>query len=365
LQSAEADRELHQADVEHAKAILSVTRAALPFQLQAARSHLALAQQIFDSRKELNQVGAIAYLSLPKAKTDLDSAASAVAELEIRQGTFKAEAIRPFAEAEANLKSATARLKQAETGVALAKLRLERTIVTAPVGGQVITLVAKPGQRLMGQSPMGHQEASTIITMFDPAMIQVRADVRLDDVPKVQPGQRVSIDTPVTPDRPLEGEVLQMTSQADIQKNTLQVKVSIKSPPSTLRPDMLVQATFLALPTRDRVDAEKQSLRLLIPKQLVESADGNTHVWVADLADKVARKKAIKLGRPSGEFVEVVQGLNPADHLITDARQGLADGQRITVTHANAGIESIRQDGDARPKRLPNPAGNQDHTGKH
>ena len=365
LQMAEADRELYQADVERAKAVLAVTRAALPSQLQAARSHLDLAKKSFDSRKELFEQGASPYLSLPQAKSDFDAAMSGVAELEIRQGTFKAEGIRPFAEAEANVKSATARLKQAETGVALAKLRLDRTLVTASVAGQVITLVAKPGQRLMGQSVMGHQEASTVITMFDPAMIQVRADVRLDDVPKVQPGQRVTIDTPVTPDRPLEGEVLQITSQADIQKNTLQVKVSVRTPPSTLRPDMLVQVTFLALPGRDAANGEKQSLRLLIPKQLVESAEGNTYVWIADLAGKVARKKSLKLGRQSGDFVEVVQGLNPAERLIADGRQGLTDGQRIAVTHADSGIESVRPDGGARPKRLPDAPEKKDHSGKH
>jgi len=344
LQTAEADRELRQAEVEHARAMLSVTRAALPSQLQSARSHLAFAQEFFDSMKEADRMGAVPNLSLPKAKSGLDASASAVADLEIRQGTFKAAGIRPFAEAEANVKSATARLKQAETGVALAKLRLERTFVTAQVGGQVIALVAKPGQRLMGQAPYGMPEASTVVTMFNPSMIQVRADVRLDDVPKVQSGQRVTIDTPVTPDRPLDGEVLQITSQADIQKNTLQVKVSIKTPPATLRPDMLVQATFLAMPTGKAADGEKQSLRLLIPKQLVESADGNAYVWIADLAGRVARKKTVKLGRSSGDFVEVLQGLNPADRLITDGRQGLGDGERIAVTHASTGMETMRHE---------------------
>jgi HlyD family secretion protein len=365
LQTAEADRELHQADVERAKAELAVARAALPSQLQAARSQLALAQETVEVRTETFQIGAAPRLWLPHARSELDAAANKVAQLEIRQGTFKGVGIPPFAEAEANVKAAAARLKQAETTVALAKLRLDRTIIKAPVSGQVITLVAKPGQRLMGQSAIGHSEASTLITMFDPAMLQVRADVRLEDVPKVQPGQRVTIDTPVTPDRPLEGDVLQITSQADIQKNTLQVKAAIKAPPTTLRPDMLVQVTFLALPTRDVADVEKQSLRVLIPRQLLESTEGNAFVWTADLAGKVARKKMVKLGRSSGDFIEVVQGLNPADRLIFDGREGLSDGQRIAVRHVDNALESMRKDGEARPKRLPNPAENKDHPGKH
>jgi len=364
LQTAEADRGMREAELEQANATLAIARSFLPAELQAARSKHALAKQSFDSRNELFERGATSLLSVPTAKSELDMAASKVAELEIRQGAYQGQSIQPFAEAEANVKASKARLKQATTSVAAARLRLDRTTIKAPVDGQVITLVARPGQRLMGQAPLGMPEASTVITMFDPKTIQVRADVRLEEVPKVQPGQLVKIETPVTA-APLDGEVLQITSQADIQKNTLQVKVAVKSPPPTLRPDMLVQATFLAMAPPKGADDEKQTMRLMIPKQLVESTEGNTHVWVADLANKVARKKAVKLGRSNGDFVEVIQGLNAADRLIVDGRGGLSDGQRIDVAFADAGVESIRTEGGALPKRLRNPAEQKEKSGKH
>jgi multidrug efflux pump subunit AcrA (membrane-fusion protein) len=93
----------------------------------------------------------------------------------------------------------------------------------------------------------------------------------------------------------------------------------------------------------------------MIPRQLVESSEGSAYVWVADLTNKVAHKQAVKVGRASGDFVEITQGLNPSDRLIVDGRNGLSDGQRIAPTHVDAGPESIRTDGPARPK----------HTGKH
>src|SRR5207244_4269881 len=140
----------------------------LPAQLQAAPSQRARAQQTFDARKQTFEMGASPLLSVPHAQSELDSAASKVAELEIRQGTFKGQSIRPFAEAEASVKAATARFKQAETAVAAAQLRLDRMVIKAQVDGQVITLIARPGQRLMGQAALGMPEASTVITMFDP-----------------------------------------------------------------------------------------------------------------------------------------------------------------------------------------------------
>src|SRR5690606_22719854 len=134
------------------------------------------------------------------------------------------------------LKAAEARVQQAELAVRVARLRLERMVVKAPVTGRVLSLVAQPGSRVMGLDPGGEHRASTVVTLYDPQMLQVRADVRLEDVPRVLPGQPVKIET-VSSSEPLEGEVLYATSQANIQKNTLEVKIAVKSPPATIRPE--------------------------------------------------------------------------------------------------------------------------------
>jgi multidrug efflux pump subunit AcrA (membrane-fusion protein) len=185
--------------------------------------------------------------------------------------------------------------------------------------------------RLMGLAPGTLHDSSTVVSLYDPARLQVRADVRLEDVPSVRPRQAVKIESAAVPGGPLDGEVLFPTSQADIQKNTLQVKVALKSPPSTLRPDMLVQVTFLA-PAAAKGDAPSSVLRLLVPRQLVESGDGGAKVWIADQTAGVARRRSVKLGLGSADLVEVVEGLNAGDRLIWSGREGLRDGQRITIT---------------------------------
>lgn len=136
---------------------------------------------------------------------------------------------------------------------------------------------------------------------------------------------------------PLEGVVLQATSIANIQKNTLEVKVPIKNPPATIRPEMLVTATFLA-PAKSTSNSEQKSAseRIMIRKDLVASADGGSFVWVAAF-DNTAQRRTVRLGR-TGEngFVEVAEGLSPTDKLIVDGRDGLDIGQRIAVSNATA-----------------------------
>ncbi|MHB8973128.1 MAG: efflux RND transporter periplasmic adaptor subunit [Pirellulaceae bacterium] len=165
-----------------------------------------------------------------------------------RSGTpleLKTEETWRVAEAEAGVQVAAARFRQAELAVQAARLRLERMTLRAPLSGRVLALNAQPGRRVTGLTPASEQDSSTVLTLYDPCALQVRADVRLEDVPQVQPGQPVQISCAVL-SQPLSGQVLTAISIADIQKNTLQVKVAIDAPPPVMKPDMLVQVIFLA-----------------------------------------------------------------------------------------------------------------------
>src|SRR5258708_23812081 len=101
-----------------------------------------------------------------------------------------------------------AKLDKARVAVESARLRLERMTVRAPRNGRVLALVARPGMRLMGLVQGGYQESSTIVTLYDPVALQVRADVRFENVPHVRPGQPARIESPPAPGGALEGEVL-------------------------------------------------------------------------------------------------------------------------------------------------------------
>jgi multidrug efflux pump subunit AcrA (membrane-fusion protein) len=52
-----------------------------------------------------------------------------------------------------------------------------------------------------------------------------------------------------------------------------------------------------------------------------------TSVYVLD--EKVVRQRLIKLGKSSGDRVDVVSGLQNGDLLIVDPREKLADGMEV------------------------------------
>jgi HlyD family secretion protein len=397
LQAAEADLELRKSELSVAQATVKAARAnferpahlqaafgeaealvaqkeselaSLPFQATVAKARLELARRSYEGKQ--TAAGAVPPIQLQQAKSELDSGEAALAEIMNRTTLLKREVeahrlkrdavqqrlilkteeVRHLAEAEANVKGCEARCRQVQAALDGARLRVDRMTIKAPVDGQVLALPARPGMRVMGLSPGSLHDSSTVASLYDPSSLQVRADVRLEDVPRVQSGQKVKIETAAAPGGALDGEVLQATSLADIQKNTLQIKVGLKSPPPSVRPDMLVQVTFLAPPSPKSANAENQPLRYLILRSLVETGEGGARVWLADRANNVARARSVTLGQTSGDLIEVVNGLNLADRVISGGREGLVDGQRITVVGEDLGTGAGQPNGGP-PSKLP------------
>lgn len=359
------DRPVHleaaYAEAEAAFAKLSTEIKNLPFAIRAAQARLKLAGQDLEGKKSLGD--AIAGRSVQKAQSEFEAATAALEELKQRQPSLQAESdawrrkcdalrsryelkteeTRSLEEANANLAAAHARLAQADLAMEAARLRLERMTIRSPINGRVLALNAQPGRRLMGINAASERDASVAVSLYDPKQLQVRADVRLEDVQQVQPGQAVQISTAALKE-PLHGTVLALTSLADIQKNTLQVKVGIDNPPALIKPEMLVQVVFQAPPSPKSPSESEDPIRILVPREVVEKSEAGTTVWVADLAAGVARQKTIQLGKAStDQLVEVTQGLSALDKLIVSGRDALQDGSRIRVTGEDASLGSVAQ----------------------
>lgn len=183
----------------------------------------------------------------------------------------------------------------------------------------------------MGLQHNAGLSSSTVAEMYDPGCLQVRADVRLEDVPLVTPGAPVEIET-ASSGTTILGRVLQATSSANIQKNTLEVKIELIDPAPTVSPEMLVTATFMA-PSRETNNRNVTTVeRLFVPEQLIQSGEGGQEIWIVD-ADGKAIRKVIAVGsRSSDGLIEVMDGLNGTDKLIASSREGLIPGDRVKMS---------------------------------
>lgn len=345
-----AHLELPVAEAEAALAAIDTELSNLPKQLERAKARLRLAQ--IDLQAKQRAGSALSGLLVEQSQSELDSAQAEADELTLRQPVLQqqrnalarrrdAAARRlelvtdeklALGEAEAALAAARAQVTSAEVAVAEARLRLSRMTIPAPRSGRVLNLVAAPGSQLMtGPSAMQDRDSSTVVTMYSPERLQVRVDVRFEDLPRVGRGHPVLIESPALAE-PQLGTVLFLTGFANIQKNTLEVKVSLDDPPPVMKPEMLVDVTFVAPPQERSADESREEYRLFVPRQLVE-AEGAAHfVWTADIAERVARRRRIELGPvQTPEYLEVVQGVTAGSRVIASGRENLKEGDRIEI----------------------------------
>jgi RND family efflux transporter MFP subunit len=227
---------------------------------------------------------------------------------------------------QARVLQASATADAAAAALAEAELRLARTQVRAPIAGVVLRRVAAPGTQLMaGADPDGMH----VLHLYDPTKLQARIDVPLADTARVGVGQAVEVTVEALPQRRFAAEVVRLVQEADVAKNTVEVKVLLRETAPELRADMLVRARFLAAASGEG-DARHE---LVAPtRALLEHADGAiAFVYRGELGGTGrVERRSLRLGQPVGDDgVAVQEGLRPGERVVLDPGEGLEDGARV------------------------------------
>ena len=244
------------------------------------------------------------------AKGDLQAARTARAELVVET--------RARDEAAAARDAAMAARDAARATRDEAKLALDRSEVRAPRAGIVMRRAAAPGARVGGDSP-------ALLSLYDPASLQVRCDVPLKEAARLAIGLDAEIRVDAIPDRVFRGRVTRIVPESDLQKNTVQCKVEIDAPDAALRPDMLARVRILTEGAASSAEA------VAVPVEALRARDGaraRVVVAVPDAGAARTEPREITLGdeRANG-WIEVAEGLAAGDRVVVDA--SIADRTRI------------------------------------
>jgi len=298
-----------------------------PSQLAIQQARLAELQTELAAKKTAAQSGVISAVPVNLLKARVGAQQAELEALHVQKRILTTRLRRLQVQVAADLAKAKAALAIAQAARDEAKLRLERMEVRAPVPGVVLRRNVEPGTAV---SPAG-SAGGPLIQLYDPKRLQVRVDVALSTAAHVGVDQEAEIVVDVLPDDVFKGKVLRVVHEADIQRNTLQFKVSVDAPSPLLKPEMLARVRFLS--PRREVKGEAAIERVFAPTAAVGSETGKKiTVWVADLSNNVARQREATLGAVRlDDLIEVRSGLNAGDRIIISPTDALADGQRIRL----------------------------------
>ena len=303
---------------------------------QAAKQMLDAQQKIYESRQELFQQGALPRKELDQSGVDLTQARN---QYEMAQKHL--EALQAIGKQQ-TLKSAAGQLESAKGKYLGAQAELSYTEIRSPINGVIADRPLYPGEmasagtplltvmdvsRVIARAHIPEQEAA-LLKLGDKATVTISGITAIGAEPSSsdKPNAGKSGDEKSSDDQPVEGKITVISPALDPNSTTVEIWVEAKNPHQRLKPGTSVQLSMLA---RTIPDA------LVIPvSSLLTAEDGSTSVMLAG-SDNRAHQKTVKVGVRQGGQVQIMEGLQAGDHVVSSAAYGLPDNTRITVAAQN------------------------------
>ncbi len=286
--------------------------------LSEARATAANDKITLDRTKTLVAQGVLSQQALDDATARYEASLQRAHSLEQSNQLSK---LGPRAEEIARAKGA---LTQAEGQAAYAKSQLDATVIRAPINGTILDRSVEKGELLTGQFASAARPVFSLANLSD---LQVELDIAQDDFARLGPKQKGEVTVDAFPDRKYQGEIAEISPEANRQKATVQVKVQILNPDEYLRPEMNSTVKFLADEPKAK-SASSGTVEVFVPSPALREHDGKKIVFLAFKGKAMQREVRVKAQRSGGVLVE---GLNGGEDVITTAPQALKDGDKIKI----------------------------------
>lgn len=194
----------------------------------------------------------------------------------------------------------------------LAELHFTQTTITSPISGVVSERFVKRGNMI------GTDQQVFRVTDFDP--LQAILHVPEHEMAKIRKGQTALLQVDARPNEIFEGHIERISPVVDAQTGTFKVTVYVNQTRDILRPGMFGRIKI--------VYDTRQNTRM-IPKGAVITEDLSQSVYV--IKDSLAFKKQIQTGYSNGLNIEVLNGLEDGEMVVTIGQGSLQDSTKVNI----------------------------------
>lgn len=194
----------------------------------------------------------------------------------------------------------------------LAALNLEYTSVRSPIGGVISRRFVKAGNMV------GTDQQMYRVTDFSP--LQAILHIPEHEMSKIRKDQRAELRVDALPNEIFVGHVERISPVVDSETGTFKVTIYVDETRDMLRPGMF---------GRVKIVYDTRENTRMIPKSAVISEDLAESVYV--IKDSLAFKKNIRTGYTNGSNVEVIDGLDDGEMVVTIGQGSLQDSSKVSI----------------------------------
>lgn len=246
----------------------------LGIQLESVKLEQKIAKQEFEKQKALYEKGGVTLRELTNAEKTYINAQSALEE---------------------------------------ARINLAKLSVKAPFTGFITQLpYHTQGTRISSNT--------TVAKIMDYRELIMEVSLPEKSITKIKRGQRVDVGHYSMESETLKGKVTEISPAVDPTTRMFDAKIRVQNPDRSLRPGMFVKANVMV---------QHKDSTITLPREVVLNNNDRQIVYVIE-RDR-ARERNVVTGIESGDRVEIIDGLEEDERVVTDGYETLRDRSRVEV----------------------------------
>ncbi len=203
-------------------------------------------------------------------------------------------------------------VERAKAGVDLAKERLTKAKIFAPLAGSVREKKVTAGDYI--------RNGTFIVSIIRTDLIKLSFTVSEKDVGRLQAGQDVTFAVDAFPGREFHGQVKTIYPSLEEKTRSLQGEAVVKNADLRLKPGLFARVTLYTGPARETV---------VVPVTALQYDNSTIKLFVVE--GTRAKERKVKIGRKYGELMEITEGLKAKEVVVTVGQNNLMEGVLVNV----------------------------------
>ena len=216
-------------------------------------------------------------------------------------------------ETERTLKNAEQTLINAEYTLENAKLQLAKMKVKAPFKGVIVDLpYYTNGNKI--------QSGAAMVSLMDYKKLFMEIQLPEKNLAKIDVNQRVRILNYTMPDDTLWGVISQMSPAVNPETRNFKGIITVNNPDLRLRPGSYVKAEIVT---------NRKDSTIVVSKDIIVSRQRGKSVFIVE--QNTAYERGIKTGLENPEEVEVIEGLELNNRIVTEGFETLGNRSKVKI----------------------------------
>jgi membrane fusion protein, multidrug efflux system len=192
------------------------------------------------------------------------------------------------------------------------KRQIQDAKLYAPFDGVIDRLFPKVGEMSGPGMPVAQLSGA--------GSMKIVANVSESYVSTFKPGDDVKINF-TDLGKQIDSKIGVVSKVIDTRNRTFRIEMASTNLPEGVRPNMIcsIDVNDVAIPNS-----------ISVPISSVQNSENGKYVYVIqENSNPMVKKRFIKTGLTAGEFLQVIEGLNPGEKVVTEGVLDVSDGQRV------------------------------------